>query len=155
MGRAQFTSAAQRALAPRCAVCGRPLSRSGYAVPGIGVVGPECRRKYAAMEAYLEAAHPRLVNAVYGGANLAWDELTPEERYRLHGAILALRQAGLRVEVIRDERARTVHVRVAGVERPRAWAGAWKRDVWRAWGERLRLQAEARALAAEMGAAHD
>lgn len=146
MRRSQFST---------CAVCGRALSRPGRYVPGIGVVGPECHRKFAALERFLEAAHPRLVDALYGGVSLEWDRLSEEERYRLHGVILALRRAGLRLEDTRDPRTRTLHLRVNGVERPRAWKATWKRDTWREWGERLRLQAEAKALAREMGVVGD
>jgi len=142
-------------VAQRCAVCNRELIRPGHYVPGIGVVGPECRRKFGALEAYLQAVHPRLVDALYGGVTLEWDRLTEEERYRLHGALFALRRAGLRLEDVRDPRTRTIHLRVNGVERPRAWQAAWKRDAWQKWAEELRLRAEARALAREMGVAHD
>jgi len=133
----------------RCSVCGRPLSQPGKHVPGIGEVGPECRKKFAALEAYLEGVHPKLVNALYGGATFREEELSQEDLEALNRAIFAMKRAGLRVEVVHT-RPGEVAIRVDGVERPQSFRQMFRQDSWSAWAEQVRLRAEARALEREM-----
>jgi hypothetical protein len=86
-----------KASAKRCVVCNRPLPTGlGYWVPGLGIVGPSCRAKFAAFERYLEAAG--ILDAAYGGI-LVDNDLSGGVLQRLHRAIIHLRRLGVNVDV--------------------------------------------------------
>lgn len=133
----------------RCAVCGRALTRPGVYVPGIGSVGPECRKKYAAMESYLEAIHPRLGDALYGGATFRREELSQEDLYDLREAIRTLRRSGLRVEIAYPHPDEVV-IRVDGVEKPQSFRQMFRKDSWSAWAEQVQLRALEREMQKEL-----
>jgi len=133
----------------RCAVCGRALTHPGVYVPGIGSVGPECRRKFAGMEAYLEAVHPKLTNALYGGASFRREELSQEDLYAFQEALRALKRSGLRVEVFYPHPDEVI-IRVDGIERPETFRKMFRKDSWSEWAEKVELRALEREMQKEL-----
>ncbi len=131
--------------APRCAVCGRPLTNPARVVNGIGPVGPECYRKFAALEDFLWA---------HGAEGLLYGELVigewndQETLAETNRVIWRLRKSGLRVTIERreTEHGRALAIRLAGVERPKTFRNTFRRDVWREWAEGIRRRAQAREL---------
>ena len=139
------TNSIPRVHADRCAVCGRPLQNPARVVNGIGPVGPECYRKFAALESFLWA---------HGAEGLLYGELVigewndQETLAEVNRVIWRLRKAGLKVtiEPRETEHGRALAIRLAGVERPKDFRDAFRRDVWREWAEGVRRRAQAKEL---------
>lgn len=103
----------------KCSICGRELSRPGRHLRGIGEVGPECYRKWAAFEAW--AARLGLLDAFYGGVFVP-RSASSAELSRVHRGIMGLRVAGLEVAVRHTEAGALVEV--TGVSAPKAFQKA-------------------------------
>lgn len=139
------TTSIPRVHADRCAVCGRPLTNPARVVNGIGPVGPECYRKFAALEDLLWA---------HGAEELLYGELVITDKAskarlaEVNRLIWRLRKAGLKVslEPRETEHGRALAVRLAGVERPKTFRHTFRRDVWREWAEGIRRRVQAREL---------
>lgn len=124
-----------KAAAQRCAHCRRDLpTGEGTDVPFIGVVGPECVKKYASLRRALEAMN--------GLQALEWDRGTMTLAWYV---IRDLKNIGVAVEVV-DVRAGVKEVRIKGVTRkPRAVIESW-RQIQAKFEQRLQLaQAEREA----------
>jgi len=141
MSKTQSTNRVPRAIADRCAVCGRALSKPGRVVGGIGVVGPECYRKFSGLELVLGLYGAE--ELAYGGALEISEYASLERIQEVHELILRLRRAGLRVEIqdAVDERGvRIKRITLNGVARPKTFREAFRKDVWEAWADDLRLR---------------
>ncbi len=92
-----------RASAPSCAHCGRPLHRPGVVIPGLGVVGPECRHKHAALLAMEADVQARVFNLDDQGDLRA-----------AHLFYSAAYHAGWDVQKVPDLHARTMRVMITG-----------------------------------------
>lgn len=105
-----------RAAATHCAHCRRELpTGEGHDVPFIGVVGPECVRKYASLRVAL--------TGVNGLQALEWDQGTI---VLAHHIVMDLRRIGVKVQVV-DVKAGIKEVRILGVTRqPRAVVESWE-----------------------------
>lgn len=124
-----------KAAAQRCAHCRRDLpTGEGTDVPFIGVVGPECVKKYASLRRALEAAH--------GMQAFEWDRGT---FVLAHHVVMDLRRAGVAVEVV-DVRDGVKEVRIKGLARkPKVVIESWK-QIREKFEQRLQLaQAEREA----------
>ena len=148
------TKSVPRAHADRCAVCGRPLTKPGRAIPGVGVVGPECYRKLAGFELLLDMYGAE--ELAYGGALEVHEDVGRERIHEVNELIRRLRRAGLEVvieDAVADDGRRVKRVRLNGVARPKAFRRAFKKDVWKAWAGNLRLMAMEREFGvyAEVG----
>ena len=147
------TNRVPRALADRCAVCGRPLSKPGRVMSGIGVVGPECYRKFSALEDVLSFYGAE--ELAYGGCLEVSERASLERIQSVHELIMRLRRAGLRVEIedaVLEDGTRAKRIRLAGVAYPRTFRRSFK-DVWKSWADDLRLRAMEREFGtyAEVG----
>jgi len=145
------TKSVPRAHADRCAVCGRPLSKPGRVVPGIGVVGPECYRKFAAFERVLEAHGAE--ELAHGGELEVTERASPERIREVQALILRLKRAGLEV-VVEDAATeaglRAKRVRIKGVAKPKTFRRMFRRDVWSEWAHGVKLRALERELKHDM-----
>lgn len=123
------------ARAPRCAHCHRELpTGEGTDIPFVGVVGPECVKKYASLRRALETAH--------GMQAFEWDRGT---FVLAHHVVMDLRRAGVAVEVV-DVRDGVKEVRIKGLARkPKVVIESWK-QIQARFEQRLRdAQAEREA----------
>ena len=117
-----------RADAERCVCCRHPLATgSGQIVPFIGVLGPECLKKYGAGYAALGAA---LVQA-NGLEAYEWDAGTIT---LAHHVVMKLRGAGVAVKIV-DVRPGVKALSIAGLSRKPA-------SVVQTWAE-MRAEFEA------------
>ena len=95
------------AAATHCAHCRRELpTGEGHDVPFIGIVGPECVRKYASLRVAL--------TGVNGLQALEWDQGT---MILAHHVVMDLRRIGMKVQIV-DVKAGVKEVRILGVTRP-------------------------------------
>lgn len=96
-----------RAAATRCAHCRRELpTGEGHDVPFIGIVGPECVRKYASLRVAL--------TGVNGLQALEWDQGTIVLAQHI---VMDLRLIGVKVQIV-DVKAGVKEVRILGMTRP-------------------------------------
>jgi len=140
MSKTQSTNRVPRAIADRCAVCGRALTRPGRVIDAIGVVGPECYRRFSALEHVLGLYGAE--ELAYGGALEISEHASLERIQEVHELILRLRRAGLRVEIqdAVDERgSRIKRIFLNGVARPRTFRESFRKDAWQTWADSLRL----------------
>lgn len=102
----------------QCSICGRRLTREGRRLGLIGVVGPECYRKWAAIEKW--AAQQGLLAALREGLWVP-REASQEDLQRANEAIFALRRAGFAVVV--EHHHDGAHVAVTGIAAPERLRG--------------------------------
>lgn len=128
----------RRGAAKRCAHCRRELdSGEGYTIPFIGVVGPECRKKYASLLRALEQVNGlQAFEYDQGTVNLA------------HHVIRDLRRIGVAVDVVAVQ-ADVLEVRIKGLSKQaKVTLEGWK-DIQARFEQRLRdAQAERGGVAA-------
>lgn len=98
----------------KCTICNRPLTRPGRRIGLIGVVGPECYRKWAAIEKW--AAQQGLLEALREGFWVPKDA-TEQDLRRANEAIFALRRSGFVVAV--EHHHDGAHVAVVGITSPK------------------------------------
>lgn len=96
-----------RAHAPACAHCGRALKNPGVVIPGLGVVGPECQQRHAALLTTEQDVQAR--------------EFPLDTQAGLRAAHLlysALHNSGWDVQKVADRVTRTVRVVITGRRKP-------------------------------------
>jgi hypothetical protein len=134
--------------AHRCCICNRPLPTGlGRAIPGIGVVGPDCRSKFASLERYLESVGlPKILEGTQQ-INPSADVGTLN---RIQNALFKLRRSGLEVTLTPGPEGSWL-IQIVGMDRKGrdAFKASFRRDSWEQWAEQVKLRDLERQEAAD------